>query len=64
TIKPGQSGQVQVEFQDALRTCEAVAEDETLTIETGKFILVTGNIAEILVVRPLKVADAMVSEEE
>ena len=64
TIKPGQSGQVQVEFQDALRTCEAVAEDETLTIETGKFILVTGNIAEILVVRPLKVADAKVSEEE
>ncbi|GIR75864.1 MAG: hypothetical protein CM15mP78_05630 [Candidatus Poseidoniales archaeon] len=41
-----------------------MAEDETLTIETGKFILVTGNIAEILVVRPLKVADAMVSEEE
>ena len=64
TIKPGQSGQVQVEFQDALRTCEAVAEDETLTIETGKFILVVGNIAEVLVVRPLKVKDAMASEEE
>ena len=64
TIKPGQSGQVQVEFQDALRTCEAVAEDETLTIETGKFILVVGNIAEVLVVRPLKVTDAMASEEE
>ncbi|DAC68601.1 MAG TPA: hypothetical protein D7I13_03430 [Candidatus Poseidoniales archaeon] len=64
TIKPGQSGQVQVEFQDALRTCEAVAEDDTLTIETGKFILVVGNIAEVLVVRPLKVTDAMASEEE
>ena len=64
TIKPGQSGQVQVEFQDALRTCEAVAEDETLTIETGNFILVVGNIAEVLVVRPLKVTDAMASEEE
>tara|TARA_B100000925_G_scaffold208138_1_gene158400 strand:- start:92 stop:727 length:636 start_codon:yes stop_codon:yes gene_type:complete len=64
TIKPGQSGQVQVEFQDALRTCEAVAEDENLTIETGKFILVVGNIAEVLVVRPLKVTDAMASEEE
>ena len=64
TIKPGQSGQVQVEFQDALRTCEAVAEDETLTIETGKFILVVGNIAEVLVVRPLKVTDAMATEEE
>ena len=64
TIKPGQSGQVQVEFQDALRTCEAVAEDENLTIETGKFILVVGNIAEVLVVRALKVTDAMASEEE
>ena len=37
---------------------------ETITIATGKFILVTGNIAEVLVVRPLKVADAMVAEEE
>jgi hypothetical protein len=64
TIKPGQSGQVQVEFQDALRTCEAVAEDETITIETGKFVVVTGNIAEILVVKPLKVADAVATEEE
>lgn len=64
TIRPGQSGQIQVEFQDALRTCEAVAEDETLTIQTGKFILVTGNIGEILVVKPLNVADAMVTEEE
>ena len=64
TIRPGQSGQIQVEFQDALRTCEAVAEDETLTIQTGKFILVTGNIGEILVVKPLNVADAMITEEE
>ncbi|MEC7089150.1 MAG: hypothetical protein VXW82_01575 [Candidatus Thermoplasmatota archaeon] len=64
TIKPGQSGQVQVEFQDALRTCEAVAEDETLTIVTGKFVLVTGNIAEVLVVRPLSVSDAVKTEEE
>ena len=64
TIRPGQSGQIQVEFQDALRTCEAVAEDEPLTIQTGKFILVTGNIGEILVVKPLNVAEAMVTEEE
>ena len=64
TIKPGQSGQVQVEFQDALRTCEAVAEDETLTIATGKFVLVTGNIAEVLVVQPLSVSDAVKTEEE
>ena len=64
TIRAGKSGQVQVEFQDALRTCEAVAEDETITIETGKFVVVTGNIAEILVVKPLKVADAVAPEEE
>ncbi|RJU91029.1 MAG: hypothetical protein DWC07_02310 [Candidatus Poseidoniales archaeon] len=65
TIRPGQTGQVQVEFQDALRTCEAVAEDEGLQIETGKFVVVTGTIAETLVVKPLKVADAMdVREEE
>ena len=63
TIRPGQSGQVQVEFQDALRTCEAVAEDGTLTIDTGKFILVTGNIAETLVVKPLKISDAIAEEE-
>jgi len=63
TIKPGQSGQVQVEFQDALRTCEAVAEDDTLAIETGKFIVVTGNIAETLVVKPLKISDAIAEEE-
>ena len=51
-------------FQDALRTCEAVAEDETLTIATGKFVLVTGNISEVLVVRPLSVSDAVKTEEE
>jgi hypothetical protein len=64
TIRPGQSGEVQVEFQDALRTCEAVAEDEGLQIDTGKFVVVTGTIAEILVVKPLKVADAMARHEE
>jgi hypothetical protein len=53
-----------VEFQDALRTCEAVAEDEGLQIETGKFVVVVGNIGEILVVKPLKVADAVASPEE
>jgi len=63
TIMPGRSGQIQVEFQSALRTCEAVAEDETLKIETGKFVIVTGNVAETLVVKPLRVADAVAEEE-
>lgn len=64
TIKAGQSGEVQVEFQDALRTCESVAEDETLTIETGKFVVVVGNIGEVLVVKPLKVSEAIAEEED
>lgn len=63
TIMPGKSGQVQVEFQSALRTCEAVAEDESLKIETGKFVIVTGNVAETLVVKPLSIADAVAQEE-
>lgn len=63
TIMPGRSGQVQVEFQSALRTCEAVAEDETMKIETGKFVVVTGNVAETLVVKPLSIADAVAEEE-
>ena len=63
TIMPGRSGQVQVEFQSALRTCEAVAEDETMKIETGKFVVVTGNVAETLVVKPLSIAEAVAEEE-
>jgi hypothetical protein len=63
SIIPGKSGQVQVEFQSALRTCEAVAEDETIKIETGKFVIVTGTISEMLVVKPLSVADAVAEEE-
>ena len=63
TIMPGKSGQVQVEFQSALRTCEAVAEDETMKIETGKFVVVTGNVAETLVVKPLSIANAVAEQE-
>ena len=63
TIRAGKSGQIQVEFQDALRTCEAVAEDEELTIETGKFVTVVGNIAEMLIVRPLSVSSGVAEEE-
>ena len=52
-----------MEFQAALRTCEAVAEDEELTIETGKFVTVVGNIAEMLIVRPLSVSSGVAEEE-
>ena len=62
-IEPGQTGQVQVEFQSALRTCNAVAEDDTMRLDTGKFVTVVGNISEMLIVRPLSSSDAVVQEE-
>lgn len=62
-IEPGQTGQVQVEFQSALRTCNAVAEDDTMQLDTGKFVTVVGNISEMLIVRPLSISDAVVQEE-
>ena len=55
TIKPGELGQVQVEYQGALRTESAIAKDEKLTIETGKFVTVVDAIAERLIVVPLDI---------
>ena len=57
TIYPGQSGQVQVEFQSALRTCTAVLEDESATLATGKFVEVVRTIGETLIVRELHLSD-------
>jgi photosystem II stability/assembly factor-like uncharacterized protein len=62
TINAGEHGQVQVEYQGALRTSDAVAEDESLTIKTGKFIYVTDAIGETLIVRPLDITQP--NEEE
>ena len=58
TILPGQSGQVQVEFQSALRTCSAVLEDDTATLETGKFVEVIRTIGETLIVRELSLQES------
>jgi membrane protein implicated in regulation of membrane protease activity len=58
TILPGQSGQVQVEFQSALRTCSAVLEDDTATLETGKFVEVIRTIGETLIVRELSLKES------
>lgn len=58
TILPGQTGQVQVEFQSALRTCSAVLEDDTATLETGKFVEVVRTIGETLIVRELSLSDS------
>ena len=62
TINAGEHGQVQVEYQGALRTSDAVAEDETLTIKTGKFIQVINAIGETLIVKPLDISSS--KEEE
>ena len=58
TIHPGQTGQVQVEFQSALRTCSAVLEDESATLETGKFVEVVRTIGETLIVRELSLKES------
>ena len=55
TINPGKTGEVQVEYQGALRTESAVAKDETLKLETGKFIEVVDVITERLIVIPLDI---------
>ena len=56
TINPGQSGQVQVEYQGALRTESAIAKDEKIKLETGKFVKVVDVIAEKMIVVPLDVS--------
>jgi hypothetical protein len=72
TILPGETGQVQVEFQGALRTCTAVLEDEKETLKTGKFVEVIRTIGETLIVQELnlkegsaewKSPDALTSEK-
>ena len=55
TIQPGKMGEVQVEYQGALRTETAVAKDETLRLETGTFVEVVDVITERLIVVPLNI---------
>jgi len=57
TILPGDTGQVQVEFQGALRTCAAVLENVNETLKTGKFVEVTRTIGETLIVRELSLKE-------
>jgi len=56
TINAGEHGQVQVEYQGALRTSDAVAQDDKLIIQTGKFIKVIDAIGETLIVEPLDIS--------
>ena len=62
-IKAGGTGQVQVEFQNAMRTCDAVLEDETSSLKTGKFVEVVKAIGETLIVKPLSVSSVMAEDE-
>jgi len=55
TIAPGQMGQVQVEYQGALRTEAAIAKDSSLNMATGQFVEVVDAIAERLIVVPLDI---------
>jgi len=62
-IRAGKTGQVQVEFQNAMRTCDAVLEDDTMSLKTGKFVEVVKAIGETLIVKPLSVSSVMAEEE-
>ncbi|HIF46542.1 MAG TPA: hypothetical protein EYQ73_07135 [Candidatus Poseidoniales archaeon] len=61
-IKPGGIGQVQVEYQNALRTQDAAAEDDEIELKTGTFVEVVSVVANTLIVRPLK-KTAVIEEE-
>lgn len=63
-IDPNQPGQVQVEFQGALRTMSARSDDEAATLETGSLIEVVDTIGEILIVAPLDRKATTRKEEE
>tara|TARA_B110001452_G_scaffold195780_1_gene165777 strand:+ start:1935 stop:2561 length:627 start_codon:yes stop_codon:yes gene_type:complete len=62
-IRAGETGQVQVEFQNAMRTCDAVLEDATMSLKTGKFVEVVQAIGETLVVKPLSVSSVLDEDE-
>lgn len=63
-IDPNKPGQVQVEFQGALRTMSARSDDEAATLETGSLIEVVDTIGEILIVKPLQRSATTKNEEE
>ena len=63
-IDPNKPGQVQVEFQGALRTMSARSDDEAATLETGSLIEVVDTIGEILIVATLDRKAPTRKEEE
>ncbi|MCH1540695.1 MAG: hypothetical protein L7S56_04580 [Candidatus Poseidonia sp.] len=63
-IASNKPGQVQVEFQGALRTMSARSDEEAVTLETGTLIEVVDTIGEILIVKPLNRKAKIINEEE
>lgn len=63
-IDPNKPGQIQVEFQGALRTMSARSDDDAATLETGSLIEVVDTIGEILIVAPLDRKAPTRKEEE
>ena len=63
-IPKGKDGQVQVEFQGALRTMTARAEDDTVEITTGTLIRVTDTIGDLLIVESLESKNYDIMESE
>ena len=63
-IPRGKDGQVQVEFQGALRTMTARASDSEIEIPTGTLIQVVDTIGDLLVVQPINGKKNEIEESE
>jgi len=63
-IPQGKDGQVQVEFQGALRTMTARASDSEIEIPTGTLIQVVDTIGDLLVVQPINEKKNEIKESE
>jgi hypothetical protein len=61
-IKKGQVGQIQIEIQGAMRTLDAIAEDENCHFNSGETVTVTSIVAGRMVVVPY--SHSMKNEEE
>jgi len=63
-IPKGKDGQVQVEFQGALRTMTARASDSDIEISTGSLIQVVDTIGDLLIVQPMNEDKKEIKESE
>lgn len=63
TIPEDGQGQVQVTYQDALRTAPAVSKDGT-SIKTGTFIEVVDHLGQIMIVSPVNKNHVSIKQDE